>query len=117
MARVAPPRDQPDVPLSRSFLLLLGLGAIGSLGVIAVILYLIAMMYPRRLDGSGIVTRGGRRHAWSDFERIVPLRGDKYRLLFRTGRVIVVPTFLNESVELVDHLRRHGIDPTTLQRQ
>jgi hypothetical protein len=105
--------DILDVELTRAFFLLLVIAAIGSLGVLAALLYLIAMWYPRRLDREGIVTRGGRRHAWSDFVEVVPRRNGSFQLRFRTGRVIVAASFVEPTSGIHDHLRRHGIDPTT----
>lgn len=107
------PRDSLDVGLSTQFLVLVAIAGIGSFGILAVVLLLIATTYPRRLDGEGLVTRGGRRHLWRDLERTKPLRGEKFRIVFRSGSVNVVPAFLGDPPSLLDYLRRCGVDTTT----
>lgn len=113
MRGVPGPHDTLDVSLTRAFVGLLVIAGIGSMGILAALLYLIALWYPRRLDGEGIVTRAGRRHAWSDFVEVVPRRNGSYQLRFRTGRVIVAVPFVEPKDGIADHLRRHGIDPST----
>jgi hypothetical protein len=102
--------DTLDVSLSPSFYLLVAIAGIGSFGILAVVLFLIALWYPRRLDRDGVVTRGGRRHEWRDLERTKPLRGDKLHLVFRTGKVIIVPTFLADPRDVLDFLRRCRVE-------
>ena len=101
--------DRLELSFGRDFYILLVLATIASFGLLALVLLLLALPWPRRLDADGIVTRAGRRHAWSDFERTVPLRNRNFRLLFRTGRVNVVKSFLDNPAALVSFLRRHGI--------
>jgi hypothetical protein len=103
--------DTLEISLGRDFYILLAIAALGSFGVVALLLLLLALPWPRRVDAEGIVTRGGRRHPWTAFERAIPLRRRNYRLLFRTGRVNVVPSFLANPVALVSVLRSRGITP------
>ncbi|MBN8613038.1 MAG: hypothetical protein J0L92_20775 [Deltaproteobacteria bacterium] len=98
-----------EIGLGRSFYVVLAVAGIGSFGILAVVLLLLALPWPRRLDADGIVTRGGTRHAWSDFERVAPLRGKSFRLHFRSGRVNVVPTLLDDPSVLLSRLGHRGI--------
>lgn len=98
------PRDSLEVTLTPGYFVMLVIGGIGSFGIIALFLYLVAMWYPRRIDDAGI----------RDFVRVVPGRNGSFQIAFHTGKVIVPAALIQPLASVHDQLRRRGIQPASV---
>ncbi len=103
------PSEELNVSLGTGFFVLAVIGGIFTFGVALLAVWMISLNYPARLEPDGLLTRGGKRHAWKDLEHTLQLQKGALRLVFAGGSVNVVPRFLAAPGEVLDYLRRCGV--------
>ena len=110
-----PVRERPPlaVHLGGAYPMLLWLLLPFTFGIGTLALWLSALSWPQRLDHDGIVTRTGRRFLWKDLvevRRVTVMQQHFGRitgrldLVFRTGKVKIVPHSLKEGAAVIDYV-------------
>lgn len=61
-------QDGIDVKLTSFFWTTFGCGGLMTCGLVAVILWVQARRFPRRMDAAGVETRAGKRYPWAGLE-------------------------------------------------
>jgi hypothetical protein len=87
-----------------------------TLGVYPLAAWLNMRNWPKRVDEQGLVTRGGKRIAWSEFTKFTKVitdinRGaaktEHFELRHAGGKVVVAEYRLENGAQILDHLWNH----------
>jgi hypothetical protein len=91
---------------------LLAVLCVFTLGLGAIVVYVIHRNFVATLDDNGVTTRAGSRHAWSDLKTTKIEYGEVGRrrlmrivLEFGTGKVVVAHRLYTNGLEVVEKLR------------
>jgi hypothetical protein len=88
--------------------------AVVTLGVAPLGQWIVQRSWPRRVDEEGLETRGGKRIAWRDFNKVVRVltqvtrgssaRTEHYELFSAQGKVVVAAYRLENGDQVLDYI-------------
>ena len=102
--------DIKIVPLSRGLMVVLG---VCTLGIAPLAIRMKEKHWPKSVDESGLITRGGKRYAWGDFTKVLKVITnvsgtvtERYDLRASSGTVGIFPGRIQNAQQVMDYIWR-----------
>ena len=102
-----------DVHLSKFFKITMIVGGIFTFGLVAVVLWIQARTFPKRIDSEGITLRSGKRYTWVQLTKATPVTvvdqlgrrvAGKLLLDFGGKKVDIVPGSYAEGHAVIEYI-------------